>query len=166
MAAHITFRRAAAFFVIVAGTISTASSDAQDFTRGNGLVNESASAIDREQFREGVNLAEQALRSGEVVLDSMPALYNNLCIGLTGLRRFDEAIAACDKALGMSPREWAFYNNRANIFFYLGQFDKALAEYYKALTFNPAGGVLMNNISLTLEYRKTRTNTGAQEKSS
>lgn len=127
---------------------------AQQFSRGNALVNQSAYAMDREQWHQGVSLAEDALRSGEVTLDNLPAAYNNLCIGLTGLRRFDEAVSACNKALELKPRQWITYNNRANIFFYQGQFDKALAEYYKALTFSPSGTVLLSNISLTLSYRQ------------
>jgi tetratricopeptide (TPR) repeat protein len=137
-------------------TCAATHADAQQFSRGNALVNESAYAVNMERWRDGVNLAEEALRSGEVTLENLPALYNNLCIALTGLRRFDEAIAACDKAVDMKPRQWSFYNNRANIYFYLGQFSKALAEYYKAVTFNPANRILISNINLTLEYRKDR----------
>lgn len=148
--------RFALFLLTAATALHIGGAAAQEFSRGNALVNQSAYAVDMERWGEGVKLAEDALRSGEVTLDNMPALYNNLCIGLTGLRRFNDAIAACDKALEMKPRNWAFYNNRANIYFYLGQFSKALAEYYKAVTFNPANSVLISNIGLTLEYRKSR----------
>ena len=149
--------RSAALFLLLAGsTLGSHTAGAQAFSRGNALVNQSAYAADMERWSEAVNLANEALRSGEVMLENLPALYNNLCIGLTGLRRFEDAIAACDKALELKPREWKFYNNRANIYFYLGQFSRALAEYYKAVTFNPANSVLMSNIGLTLQYRKER----------
>jgi tetratricopeptide (TPR) repeat protein len=148
--------RIALFMLTAIAALHMNSASAQQFTRGNALVNESAYAVDMERWSEGVKLAEDALRSGEVTLDNMPALYNNMCIGLTGMRRFNDAIAACDKALELKPRQWSFYNNRANIYFYLGQFSKALAEYYKAVTFNPANSILINNIGLTLEYRKSR----------
>lgn len=149
--------RATAFiFLLATSALCTATVHAQQFSRGNSLVNQSAYAADSERWNEAVSLANEALRSGEVTLDNLPALYNNLCIGLTGLRRFDDAIAACDKALEMKPREWSFYNNRANIYFYMGQFGRALAEYYKAVTFNPANRILIGNIGITLEYRKNR----------
>lgn len=129
---------------------------AQQFAPGNQLVNESAYAIGREDWREAANLAEKAIRSGDLTLDNLPPAYNNLCIALTGERKFSEAIEACDKAVNLRPRQWSFYNNRANIFFYQGNFDRALAEYYKAMAFNSDGSVLMHNIGVTLEYRKLR----------
>ena len=127
---------------------------AQMFAPGNGWVNDSAYALDRKQWDKGTLLAEQALKSGEVSPQNIPAAYNNYCIGLTGQRKFDAAIAACNKAVELQPREWRFYNNRANIYFYMNQFDRALAEYYKAMTFNPSGNVLMNNIGISLKQRR------------
>ena len=129
----------------------------QQFGAGNQLVNESAYAISRERWYEAANLAEEALRSGELTLENIPSAYNNLCVALTGQRQFVKAIDACDKAVDLRPGQWSFYNSRANIDFYQGNFDRALAEYYKAMTFNSGGSVLMHNISLTLEYRKERS---------
>lgn len=141
---------------VVAGGLSGAA-NAQMFTRGNGLVNESAYALDREKWREGTSLARQALESGELMPGNIPSAYNNLCVGLTGLGRFDEAMEACTKAINLKPRQWSFYNNRGNIYYYLGQYDRALAEYYKAMTFSPADNVLLQNIALTLKVRRDRT---------
>jgi tetratricopeptide (TPR) repeat protein len=159
-----------AFFIAATLLSAALPAAAQQFSRGNALVNESAYELDRENWRVGTELAQQALKSGEIMLENIPGAYNNLCIGLTGLRKFDEAIQACDKAVEMKPRSWSFYNNRANIFFYLGQFDRALAEYYKAMTFSSGSNVLMNNIGLALQYRKNYGprpgNPGASEKSS
>lgn len=139
----------------------------QMFSRGNGLVNDAAYALDREDWDRGTQLAREALRSGELMPGNIPAAYNNYCVGLTGLRKFDEAMEACNKAIEMRPRQWSFYNNRANIHFYLGQFDRALAEYYKAMTFSPGDDVLLQNIALTLRVRKVRTDQpGSQEKTS
>ena len=127
---------------------------AQMFSPGNGWVNDAAYALDRKQWDKGTELAARALQSGDVSPDNLPAAYNNYCIGLTGQRKFDAAIAACNKAVELRPREWRFYNNRANIYFYLNQFDRALAEYYKAMTFNPSGNVLMSNIGISLKQRR------------
>lgn len=140
--------------MLLAALVFAAPTQAQMFAPGNGWVNDSAYALDRKLWDRGADLAERALKSGEVSTDNLPAAYNNYCIGLTGQRKFDAAIAACNKAVEMRPREWRFYNNRANIYFYLNQFDKALAEYYKAMTFNPSGTVLMNNIGISLKQRR------------
>ena len=127
---------------------------AQNFGPGNGLINDSARELDRGRWDKGVELVQQAFRSGDITPMNLGAAYNNLCIGLTGQHKFDEAIAACNQALTFRPREWKFYNNRANIYFYLGQFDKALAEYYKAMTFSHGDSILMSNIGITLKHRR------------
>ena len=150
MKPFLQFGALAAF--LVASSIAPAS--AQMFGPGNGLVNDAAHALDRQQWDKGVEMIRRAFQSGDLMPSNMPAAYNNLCIGLTGQRKFDDAIAACNKAVEMQPREWKFYNNRANIYFYLGQFDKALAEYYKAMTFSPGDNVLMTNIGISLQHRR------------
>ncbi|MDX2141957.1 MAG: tetratricopeptide repeat protein [Rhodospirillaceae bacterium] len=136
--------------------LASVPANAQLFSRGNGLVNEAAYALDRENWAQGTALAREALRSGELMPGNIPAAYNNLCIGLTGLGRYDEAMEACNKAVEMRPRQWSFYNNRANIYYYRGEYDRALAEYYKAMTFSPGDDVLLQNIALTLRVRKQR----------
>jgi len=128
--------------------------DAQLFSAGNGMVNDSAKALDRNDWGTGVYLAQRAIRSGELMPTNVPAAYNNLCIGLTGMGKYDEAMQACDRALELRPRSWAFYNNRANIYFHRGMYERALAEYYKAMTFSPGDDVLLSNIALTLRTRK------------
>ncbi len=142
----------AAAAILSATGIST--TDAQMFSRGNGLVNEAAHALDRGKWDKGVSLARQALRSGELTPRNFPAALNNLCIGLTGQGFYDEALETCNKAIDKRPREWSFYNNRANIHFYRAQYDRALSDYYKALTYSPGDDVLITNISLTLRTRK------------
>mgnify|MGYP006442660495 FL=1 len=124
------------------------------FGPGNGLVNDAAHALDREKWDKGVGLARQALRSGSLTPTNVPAALNNLCIGLTGQGHYDEALETCNRAIGKKPREWSFYNNRANIHFYQEKYDRALSDYYKALTFSPGDDVLITNISLTLRTRK------------
>ena len=142
---------AAAAIVSATGLSTT---NAQMFSRGNGLVNESAHALDREKWDKGVSLARQAIKSGELTPRNFPAALNNLCIGLTGQGFYDEALETCNRAIDKRPREWSFYNNRANIHFYRAQYDRALSDYYKALTYSPGDDVLITNISLTLRTRK------------
>jgi tetratricopeptide (TPR) repeat protein len=139
---------------------------AQSFSVGNGLVDESANALGREQWRKGVELAEKAIRSGELMPENMPAAYNNLCIGLMRTGKLDDAMEACNKAIALRPRQWSFYNNRANIYFYRQEFDRALAEYYKAMTFSPGDDVLLGNIALTLKARRVRGNINPERRTS
>jgi len=140
--------------VFLTATFLVPQSSAQMFSRGNGLVNDSAHALDRGKWDKGVTLARQALKSGELMPQNFAAALNNLCIGLTGQGQYDEALDTCNRAIDRRPREWSFYNNRANIFFYRTDYDRALSDYYRALTFSPGDDVLITNISLTLRTRK------------
>jgi len=133
----------------------TGAASAQQFGQANGLVNEAAHALDRGHWSKGMGLAQKALKSGSLTPQNVPAAYNNLCIGLNGLGRFDEAMEACNKAIDLRPREWSFYNNRGNIHFYRQFYGQALSDYYKALTFSPGDDVLLGNISLALRSRKS-----------
>ena len=110
--------------------------------------------VTRNHFDRAVDLLNQAFHSGDISVMNLPAAYNNLCIGLTGQHKFQEAFDACNHAVDLQPREWKFYNNRANIYFFLGQYDRALAEYYKAMTFSHGDTVLMTNIGITLRHRR------------
>ncbi|MSQ87192.1 MAG: hypothetical protein EXR10_10230 [Alphaproteobacteria bacterium] len=148
-------RRTTLFYTAALLTLAAVTASAQIFSRGNGLVNESAYALDRDNWRQGTSLAQEALRSGELMPSNVPAAYNNLCIGLTGMGKFDDAMEACNKAIALKPRQWSFYNNRGNIYFYRSEFDRALAEYYKAMTFSPGDDVLLQNIALSLKVRKS-----------
>jgi len=139
------------FLTIYVGTVAAS---AQMFSRGNGLVNEAAHALNRDNWDRGVALARQALKSGELTPNNIPAALNNLCIGLTGQKKYLEAMKNCNAAIKRKPREWIFYNNRANIYFFERKFDRALSDYYKALTFSRGDSVLLTNISLTLRHRK------------
>lgn len=158
MGRRITAIIGAAF--IVGGLSIPAAS--QTFSRGNGLVNESAYALDREKWKRGADLAQAALDSGELMPSNVAAAYNNLCIGLMRSGRLDDAMTACTKAIDLKPRQWSFYNNRANIYYYRADYDRALAEYYKAMTFSPGDDVLMQNIALTLKSRRDRASNQKQ----
>lgn len=129
---------------------------AQSFRPSNGWVNEAAMMLDAKMWQKVTERTRAALRTGELTADNHAAAFNNLCIGLTGLTQYSDAMEACLQAIDMSPRQWQSYNNLANIYFYLNQYDKALAQYYKALSFRSSSGILLQNIRLTLDGRSTR----------
>ena len=129
---------------------------AQSFRPSNGWVNEAATMLDAKMWQKGTERTRAAPRTGELTAENHAAALNNLCIGLTGLTQYSDAMEACLQAIDMSPRQWQSYNNLANIYFYLNQYDKALAQYYKALSFRSSSGILLQNIRLTLDVRSSR----------
>ncbi len=136
--------------------LASTGAQAQSFRPGNGWVNEAAMMLDAKEWQKGTERTRAALRTGELTQENHAAALNNLCIGLTGLTQYSDAMLACLQAIDMSPRQWQSYNNLANIYFYLNQYDKALAQYYKALSFRSSSGILLQNIRLTLDVRSSR----------
>lgn len=146
----------AAAGVAAAIAIMSYGAQAQSFRPANGWVNDAAMMLDAKEWQKGTERTRAALRSGELTAENHAAALNNLCIGLTGLTQYSDAMEACLAAIEMSPRQWQSYNNLANIYFYLNQYDRALAQYYKALSFRSSSGILLQNIRLTLDVRSTR----------
>ena len=150
------FKSAAVAALGVLCLLAASAVQAQSFRPSNGWVNEAAMMLDAKMWQKGTERTRAALRTGELTAENHAAALNNLCIGLTGLTQYSDAMEACLQAIDMSPRQWQSYNNLANIYFYLNQHDKALAQYYKALSFRSSSGILLQNIRLTLDVRSTR----------
>lgn len=149
-----TLLAAAAMAAVVA--LTTPRVEAQSFRPANGWVSDAALMLDAKEWQKGTERTRAALRSGELTAENHAAALNNLCIGLTGLTQYSDAMEACLQAIEMSPRQWQSYNNLANIYFFLNQYDRALAQYYKALSFRSSSGILLQNIRLTLDVRSAR----------
>ncbi len=66
------------------------------------------------------------------------------------LRRYEEAIASCDKALQIKPDYYDAWNNRGNALFNLGSFEEALACYDKAIEIKPDYHYAWDNRGLVL----------------
>ncbi len=150
---------AAAALAAIVGLTATRT-EAQSFRPANGWVSEAAMLLDAKEWQKGTERTRAALRTGELTAENHAAALNNLCIGLTGLTQYSDAMEACLEAIEMSPRQWQSYNNLANIYFYLNQYDRALAQYYKALSFRSSSGVLLQNIRLTLDVRSAARKPG------
>jgi tetratricopeptide (TPR) repeat protein len=71
-----------------------------------------------EQSRQALNSAQPerallVLREAERVDPKNPSIQNNLCVALIGLQRYDEAIAACNAAIGLQQDFQLARNNLA-----------------------------------------------------
>jgi hypothetical protein len=68
------------------------------------------------------------------------------------LRRFDEALASYDDAIGLDPANAEALNNRANTLKDLKRFDDALESYAKAIEAEPRFFYAHSNMLFTLNY--------------
>jgi tetratricopeptide (TPR) repeat protein len=50
------------------------------------------------------------------------------------LGKYNEAIADCNMAIGLAPRNPSGYESRASVYHKTGQYDLAIADYTKAIS--------------------------------
>ena len=62
---------------------------------------------------------------------------NNRASLLQDLRRLEEALAGCDRAIALNPRYGIAHSNRGNILKALNRPDEALSSYDRAIALDP-----------------------------
>jgi len=80
--------------------------------------------------------------------------YNNRGVVLHEMKRYEDALANCDKAIALRSGCAAFHYNRANSLQALQQVDEALASYDKAIAINPDHAEAYNNRGNILQKMK------------
>ena len=63
--------------------------------------------------------------------------YCRRAFAYEGLGKYDEAIADCNVAIGLDPRDSSGYESRASVYHKTGQHDLAIADYTKAISLDP-----------------------------
>ncbi len=89
-------------------------------------------ALKRGDPQEAVQLMTSLL-AHDVSPDVQYAGHNALCAALTAAGRYEEAGAACDKAIAIRPRHWMAHNTLGNLHLVQGRLEAAIAEYRIAL---------------------------------
>jgi tetratricopeptide (TPR) repeat protein len=87
-------------------------------------------------------------------------IYFNLGTELGQLKRYDEAIAAFNRAIATHPYDF-MYGNRATAYYSLGRYQEALRDYDRAIALNPNNPNSYNGRALT--YRALGNFAAAQE---
>jgi protein O-GlcNAc transferase len=77
--------------------------------------------------------------------------YNNLGAALLSLQRFDEALAAFDRASALKPDHAEALNNAGNALVSLGRAREALERYEAAMRLGPPGPTLLYNRAIALQ---------------
>ena len=71
--------------------------------------------------------------------------YGGRAVAYGKLRRYEEALADCSKAIELDPKLAEAWSNRGLIYRKLGQLDKALADYSKAIDLDPKRATAWSN---------------------
>ena len=68
------------------------------------------------------------------------------------LKRWEEALEHCNKALELDPGNWRTYNNRAAVFVGLKQFDLAMTDVNAGLEIAPDSATLRKSRDVVRQH--------------
>jgi Tfp pilus assembly protein PilF len=100
-----------------------------------------------------MNNSEESVRAYEKALELNPNDYYNLIFmayGLEDLQKYEEAIAAREKAIAL-PKDVSDYDNIARDYEKLGNYQKVIDTYKRALVISPRDASIWGHIGETYE---------------
>ncbi|MGA9382948.1 MAG: tetratricopeptide repeat protein [Phormidium sp.] len=111
------------------------------------LTNKCATLNRLANFTEAQPLCEKALQEGDNKWGREGAAYGwaQLANSLTGLNRYEEALAASNRAIALNPNYADAWSNRATTLWYMGRNPEALAATERAIAINPDSSVAWFN---------------------
>ena len=108
----------------------------------NPLLSQGSAALERGHFEEGVRLTLAGLEQPSSVHDQA-AGHSNICAGYAALKRWNEALEHCNRALELDHGNWRTYNNRAAVFVGLKQYGLAMTDVNAGLEIAPNSPTLL-----------------------
>ena len=118
----------------------------------NPLLTAGTDALEMGRYEEGVRLTLAGLEQPASLRD-LAAGHSNVCAGLAALKRFEEALGHCNKALELDRTNWRTYNNRAAVFVGLKQYELAMTDVNAGLEIAPQSGTLQKSREVINEHR-------------
>jgi tetratricopeptide (TPR) repeat protein len=159
--------RAALSSLVVCLACTLSLSDAAEPASFDSHLQDSVDFYESGDFERSVQAAEEALK----FLDGQSAVaYNNICIARMKLEEYEQAAAACNKALRLAPgyqRAWnnlgwvyekvvertptaGAYLNLSVVRYWQGRLDQSVAASRQALELEPNNAIAHNNICAAL----------------
>lgn len=102
---------------------------------------------------------KQNNRSGKTSTYTYEA-YNALCISLTSIGEFDEALVACNTAINLEKRKWQAINSRGSLHYKSGKYQEALADYRAAFELAPKLDRYFRVIEHNIKIAEGKVNSG------
>jgi tetratricopeptide (TPR) repeat protein len=117
----------------------------------NPLLTAGTEALEMRRYDEGVRLTLAGLEQPNTVRDQA-AGHSNVCAGYAALKRWEEALVHCNKALELDRSNWRTFNNRAAVFVGLKQFDLAMTDVNAGLALAPQSATLQKSREVVMQH--------------
>jgi tetratricopeptide (TPR) repeat protein len=118
----------------------------------NPLLAAGTDALEMGHYEEGVRLTLAGLEQPTSPRD-LAAGHSNVCAGFAALKRWEQALEHCNKALELDHGNWRTYNNRAAVFVGLKQYELAMTDVNAGLELAPQSGTLQKSREVVIEHR-------------
>jgi tetratricopeptide (TPR) repeat protein len=122
----------------------------------NPLLTEGSEALQMGRYEEGVQLSLAGLKQPNSPHDEAAA-HSNICAGYAALKRWDEALEHCNRALELDNANWRTYNNRAAVFVGMKKFDLAMTDVNTGLGLAPDSETLLKSKEVVIQHRAAAT---------
>jgi tetratricopeptide (TPR) repeat protein len=111
------------------------------------LANSCASLNQLRQYKEALEACNAALQEGDQQWDELgPAwAWDQRANALSGLGKYEEALASANRAIALQPNQASFWGNRAATLWALGRFDLALSSTNQAIAINQNSSIAWFN---------------------
>ena len=83
--------------------------------------------------------------------------HSNVCAGYAALKRWQEALEHCNRALDLDRGNWRTYNNRAAVFVGLKQYDLAMTDVNAGLEIAPNSSTLLKSREVVIQHNNAAT---------
>jgi tetratricopeptide (TPR) repeat protein len=130
----------------------SASQSATVFGPTNMLLAQGSDALLMGRFEEGVRLTLKGLEEANNPQDEA-AGHSNACAGYAALKRFEEALEHCNRALELDRTNWRTFNNRAAVFVGLKKLDLAMTDVNTGLELAPRSTILLKSKEVVIQHR-------------
>jgi tetratricopeptide (TPR) repeat protein len=118
----------------------------------NPLLAAGTDALEMGRYEEGIRLTLAGLEQPASRQD-IAAGHSNICAGYAALKRWEEALGHCNKALELDRSNWRTFNNRAAVFVGLKQYDLAMTDVNAGLELAPQSGTLQKSREVVIQHR-------------
>lgn len=119
----------------------------------NQLLTDGTAALQAGRYAEGLRLTLAGLEWSNNPTDQAAA-HSNICAGYAALKRWDDALTHCNRALELDRTNWRTYNNRAAALVGLKQFELAMTDVNAGLELAPNATILLKSREVVKEHHQ------------